>query len=167
MKLAIKQPEESAPAPLRPAPQTAWRELGWFGFLIAIVGLIDLGVNWYPVRFGSPEWEFGTIATSIGSLPLLTMGLAAVLASFLARGTRWGILTLGAVLLVLGVVVIALLAVFALDVPLALKASARSPAALALRKTIVRTGLLGLAFSLGYLAAGISCIVSTKRRIGL
>lgn len=167
MKLAIKEPEVGATPPLRPAPRTAWRELGWFGLLIAVVGLVDLGVNWYPIRFGSPEWEFGTIATSIGSLPLITMGLAALLASFLARGRRWGILTMGAVLLVLGVAVLALLAVFALDVPLALKASARSPAALVLRKTIVRTALLGLAFCLGYLAAGIGSIVSTKRRIGL
>ncbi len=150
-----------------PAPRTAWRELGWFGLLIAIVGLIDLAVNWYPVRFGSPEWEFGTIAGTMGSLPLMTIGLAALLASLLARGRRWGVMTTAVVLLVLGAALVALMAIFALDVPLALKAAAHSPAGPALRKTIIRTGLLGLVFSLGYLAAGVGSVVSTKRRVTL
>jgi len=163
MKLAIKEPE-IGPAPVRPAPQTAWRAIGWFGLLLGVVGLGDILVNWYPLGLGSPEWEFGTIGTTLGQLPLLTMGVAALLASFLARGTRWGVMTMGIVLLVLALAVLALYTVFLLDVPLALKATARSPVGLGIRRGIARASVMAVGFSVGYLAAAVVSLRSLRRR---
>ncbi len=68
--------------------ERAWGLLGWFGLLLALVGLGDALSSWYPLAPQSPEWEFGTIATTFGALPLMTMGMAARAASFVARGVR-------------------------------------------------------------------------------
>src|SRR5688500_7396536 len=76
----------AAPVELRQDPIRAWGWLGWFGGVITLVAAGDLALAWYPFRVGVPEWEFGTIAASFAGLPLLTMGLAALLGSMLARG---------------------------------------------------------------------------------
>lgn len=127
--------------------------VGWFGLLLALIGLGDALINWYPLATQSPEWEFGTIATTFGSLPLMTMGLAAVLASFFARGIRWGLITMAVTLLLLGLLVIGLFLLFVTDVPLALRATSRTLARVAIRRGIARTAILGVGFSVGYLAA--------------
>lgn len=151
-------------APLRASSATAWQAIGWFGLLLGLIGLADALINWYPLAWRSAEWEFATIATTFGALPLVTMGLAALLGSFLARGVRWGVVTMAVVLLLTGLVVFALLGLFALDVPLALKASAGSPASLAIRRGVARTAVLGLGFGMGYLAAAIISFRSLRRR---
>jgi hypothetical protein len=144
------------------APKTAWRALAWFGLLLALIGLADVALRWYPLGVGSPEWEFATISGSLGSLPLATMGLAAMLASFLARGVRAGIITLAIVLLVLALLVGAAYTLFVLDIPLALRAPA--PASLAVRQAIARTSVMGLGFGVGYLAAAIAAFRFISRR---
>ncbi len=166
MKLAIKQPEAAAPVAVRPAPQTAWRAIGWFGLLLAVVGLGNILVDWYPLGLGSPEWEFATIGTSLGQLPLLTMGVAALLASYLARGIRWGVVSMSIVLLVLGLTVLALYFVFLLDVPLALRSTASAAAGMRLpvRRGIARASIMAVGFSVGYLAAAVISLRSLRRR---
>lgn len=122
--------------------------------LLAVSGVCDLALHWYPLAFRSPEWEFGTVATSVASLPLPTIGLAGILGSFLARGIRWGVVTTATVLLVLGVAVLAAYLLFLLDVPLALRA-ATGAAALPLKKAMVRTTVMGLGFGVGYIVAAV------------
>jgi len=132
------------------APQTAWRALGRVGLLLAIIGGIDIVLHWYPSHFKSPEWEFGTVATTFASLPLVTMGLVAALASALARGVRGGISVMAVVLTVMSVLSLGMLLLFASDVPLALRAVRQpgvQPGALTeMEKTIIRAGLMGLGF---------------------
>ncbi len=151
----LMQDSASKAPPILGSTARSWSIFGWFGLLLALIGLGDALVNWYPLAFQSPEWEFGTIATTFGSLPLLTMGLAALAASFVARGVGWGKLTMGIVFLVLGLLVIGLLGVFATDVPLALRATVRTPGALAIRRGIIRTSILGGGFGVGYLAGAV------------
>lgn len=155
--------------PLEPisvaAPATAWKALGWFGLLLAVIGLADVVMHWFPPAFHSPEWEFATVAMSLGSLPLLTMGLAAMLGSVLARGSRPGILAVSIVLLLLAVAVAAAYGLFLMDVPLALRAS-KSPAGLTIRKAIVRTSVMGIGFGAGYLIAAIASLRYLFRRVG-
>ena len=52
----------------------AWRAVGWFGVVFAGIGLADSGLHWYPLAFGSPEWEFSAVSMSFGALPLVTLG---------------------------------------------------------------------------------------------
>ena len=46
-----------------------------------VAGLGDFVIAWIPLRLGSPEWEFGTVASTLAGLPLATMGLAGLLGS--------------------------------------------------------------------------------------
>ncbi len=163
-RILIKEEERRASS-LRPSTPTAWRVIGWFGLVLAVIGLADALVNWFPLAFGSPEWEFGTISATFGSLPLVTMGLAGLLGSMLARGSRAGVLAVGLFVLVVGVVVLGLYALFLTDVPMALRATAGKLGGLPIRRGIVRTSILGVGFGVGYLAAAMMSLLSLWRRV--
>jgi len=134
------------------APQTAWRLFGWFGLLLVVVGGSDILSQWYPPAFHSAEWEFGTAAVTIASLPLLTIGMTILLASFLSRAKREGVVAMGVAFLCLFLAVGAALVLFALDIPLALR-SPPGPALTAIKKAIVRTAVMGFSYEIAYLAA--------------
>lgn len=34
-----------------------WRWLAWFGLVLALMGLRDFVLPWYPLAFGRPKWE--------------------------------------------------------------------------------------------------------------
>lgn len=163
MKVTLPEPQTKRPD-VRPSADTAWKAIGWFGLLLAVIGLGDVLVNWYPLGLGSPEWEFATIGASFGLLPVVTMGLAALLGSFLARGVRWGIVTMVVVLILFAIALLGAYVVFLTDVPLALRASARTAVAVGVRRGIARTSLMGIGFSVGYLAAAMFSLRSLKRR---
>jgi hypothetical protein len=146
------------------APRTAWRLFAWFGLVLALVGFVDVALQWYPLAFQSPEWEFGTVSVSIASLPLLTIGSTILLASFLARGVRSGVVTMSVVFTFLALGVAFCLFVFLTDVPLALRAG-RGPEALTLKKSIVRTTVMGLTFGAGYLIAAVTSFRYLLRRV--
>lgn len=136
------------------APKTAWRLFGWFGILLVVLGGSDVLSQWYPTAFQSREWEFGTAAVTIASLPLLTIGAVILLASLLARGKRGAVTGMGVFFLILFTGVAAVLALFALDVPLALHAPAGGPLT-AVKKAIVRTAIMGGSCEVAYLAAAV------------
>jgi hypothetical protein len=136
------------------APKTAWRLFGWFGVLLVVLGGSDVLSQWFPTAFQSREWEFGTAAVTIASLPLLTIGAVILLGSFLARGKRGSVTAMGVLFLFLFIAVAAILALFALDVPLALHAPPGGPGT-AVRKAIVRTAIMGGSYEVAYLAAAI------------
>ena len=140
---------------------SAWRWVGWFGLVLAVAGLGDFFLTWFPLQFGSPEWEFGTIAAAFSGLPLVTMGFAAMLGAASARRIRWQLTGMGATLTALGVVLIGALVVFLLVVPVAL-AAVEGPARLGVIKAIVRTTMLGVLFSATYLVAGIGALRQAK-----
>ena len=58
------------------------------GAAFAIVGLVDLALLWFPLRFGSPAWEFGTLSRTFDSLPMTGLGMAFV-AFGLVRHPEW------------------------------------------------------------------------------
>ncbi len=71
-------------------------------------------------------------------------------------------MAMGTVFLVLGVLVFGLLGVFATDVPLALRTTAGSSGALAIRRWILQTTILGGGFGVGYLAGAVLKFRSLK-----
>jgi hypothetical protein len=140
----------------------AWRWIGWLGLALTVVAVGDLLLTWIPLQVGSPEWEFGTIAASFSGLPLVTIGLAALLGSALARGIRWQLTGLAVVLIALALAVVGALIVFVLVVPVALSA-VEGPARTGILKAIVRTALLGLVFSMAYAGAAIGALRQARK----
>src|SRR5436190_22073515 len=85
----VIQADRKALAPIgSTAPLMAWRALGRVGVVLAVVTGVDIVLRWYPLSLRSPEWEFGTVAMTFASLPLVTVGLVAGLASAMARGAK-------------------------------------------------------------------------------
>jgi hypothetical protein len=80
-----------------------------------------------------------------------------------ARGIRWQVRVMGLVLLVWLVWVLGALALFLLDVPVAL-GSVEGPARLGIIKAIAKTMLLGVAFTVAYLVAGIGAVRHSRTR---
>lgn len=66
-----------------------WSILALAGAVFLLIGIVDIALAWLPLRFGDPEWEFGTISTTINNLPVPAIGLALFLASAVAADHRW------------------------------------------------------------------------------
>ncbi len=139
--ILINEPPPAVTRSLAEAPESAWKYLGWTGILFAVVGLSDIGIAWYPIKFGTPEWEFGIASTTMENLPLTIVGLSLVFASGVARGRRRVVLALTVVLAILALAVLALGIMFALDVPLALRAVPNEPAHSLLQRGMLKTAI--------------------------
>lgn len=159
----ILMDQRGKPTPLMPAdPHNAWRMVGWFGLLLFVAGFGDFILAFVPTAFGSPEWEFGTIASVFAGLPLTTIGLACVLASGLARGKRNLVLATGLLLLLLSLAILVLLVVFLTDVPVAIK-TVQGEVLLGIKKAVMKTVMLGVLFGVAYLYAAFRALRSVRR----
>ena len=116
-----------------------WRVVGAVGAALALLGGLDLVLLFVPARFGNVEWEFASISAGLNGLPVLTMGLALVTASGLARGSR--LLTRGGAVLLggLGLVIVGLALVYALTLPIALGSTDDPVAVVTIRKSVAKT----------------------------
>lgn len=137
--------------------------MGWFGLLLAFAGLGDLVIAWVPLRFGSPEWEFGTIVATFAGLPLVTVGFAAMLGSALARGVRWQVRTLAWVVLVSGMFLAAAYALFLTVMPIAIR-GAPEGVSIGVTKAVAKTSLLAVGFVTAYLVAGAQALRKLRSR---
>jgi hypothetical protein len=63
---------------LRDASATAATLALAVGATFTVVGLVDLGLLWYPVRLGNAPWEFGTLSATFDNLPMTALGVALV-----------------------------------------------------------------------------------------
>ena len=140
-----------------PDTQQAWRWIGWYALVLAIAGIGDWILTLIPLRFGTPEWEFGTIAQLFSGLPLVTMGLAGLLGSAVARGSRWQVVTVSWIVLTFATLMFGALIVFLLDVPLALRL-ATGIARVGIMKAIAKTTLLGTLFIIAYVVGAIGAL---------
>ena len=151
------------------APQTAWRALGRVGLLLAVMASVDILLRWYPTSFRSPEWEFGTVAMTFASLPVVTVGLVAGLASAMARGERGGVAVLAGIFCLVSVILVACLLLFASDVPVALSALKNNnvpiEGARELKRTIARSVVMGVGFAVIYVYGSVVSIRYLLRRI--
>lgn len=153
----VMSPADTRRPMLRPDADQAWRWIGWFSLALAAAGLGDWIIAWVPLRLGTPEWEFGTIVSSFAGLPLVTMGFAGLFGSAAARGIRWQLRLVGAIVLVWAVMIVAALLVFLLDVPLALQ-SVQGAAQMGIIKATVKTAMLGVLFTTVYVVIAIGAL---------
>ena len=150
-------PEPSQARLLAPDVATAWRWIGWFSLVFVLAGAADWVLAWIPLRLGNTEWEFATIVSTFSGLPLVTLGFAGLLGSAVARGVRWQLIVLGSVVLLWGLMLVGALLVFLLDVPIALRA-VQGPAHLGIMKATAKTVTLGVLFSVVYLVMGVQAL---------
>lgn len=140
---------------LAPAPDKGWRLLGTLGVVFAVVAAADLALAWYPAAFGNPEWEFGTVTSVMGGLPLVAMGLALWFGAAVARGKRGSLRLVSVVLLLLSLVLLAALALYLRRVPGALAGVTDPVIRSGLREAIAKTVLQGLLFPAAFVWMGI------------
>jgi hypothetical protein len=77
---------------LRDADSTVANTILAVGAAFTIVGLVDLALLWYPLRFGNVAWEFGTLNTTFDELPMTALGVALVTLGLIAHprlGGMW------------------------------------------------------------------------------
>ncbi len=125
--------------------------------VLFLAGLSDWIIAWIPFRLGTLEWEFGTITATLAGLPLVTIGLAGVLASAVARGKKWQIVATASVVLLFAFLILAALAIFLLDVPVALQSVEGVPR-LGIKKAIAKNLSLGVLFVIAYLWGGFAAL---------
>ena len=102
-------------------PEVLWSLVAGLGITLALVGWIDLGLLWYPLNLGSPEWEFGTISAHFDSMPLGTIGLTFVAVGAIGRGWRRVAQTVAILSGLVAAFLVGAYVIYLLDVPLALK----------------------------------------------
>lgn len=158
--LRERLPEERRPVL---GEDSAWRWIGWFGVTMSIAGLGDLVLAWYPAAFGDPGWEFTTVTQSFAGLPLVALGMFALLASGMARGVRWLTVAVAVLMGVLGIGIVAALALFLTDVPIGLQVSTGG-ARTGILKATAKTVGLGVMFGFAFLWAAGSALRVTLRR---
>lgn len=130
------------------------------GGALAVAGFFDLTLAWFPFGFGNPEWEFGTVTATLNALPLPTVGLVLVLVSARERGQLIQSRVIGALFAALALLIILAAVLYALDVPLALRAVQNPLAREGLVKAIIKAAGLVVVYTVVF-----SCIaVSAWRR---
>jgi hypothetical protein len=132
--------------------EVGWSILGIFGVVFLFAGGIDLALLWYPARLGVPEFEFVTISQFVAGLPVLTTGLVALALVALGTENRRLRLGVGAGVVLMLVLLFALLVLYVLTVPVALKAQLNPDIRTGVKKSILKTTVQFLTYGLGYFA---------------
>ena len=131
-------------------PEAAWRIVSLLGLGFVIVGTLDLGLAWIPLGLGSPEWEFGTIASTLNGLPVLTMGIALLVASAFV-GSQVRTLRALAVAAALLTALLVLCGVLFLTVaPVALRGAPNAVVQSNVMKVVIKGGVLLLVYPILY-----------------
>jgi hypothetical protein len=125
------------------------------GLALAVIGTTDVALLWMPPQFGNAEWEFATISSTLESLSLAALGYGLMTAGSMIRHGKATLYVLAAIFFLLTFLVLGAAALFALDVPLALRGA---PPQLKgqIMQHFLKTGLLTVAYlflfgSLGWL----------------
>ena len=126
----------------------AWSVLRWAGVLFVVVAGMDLALAWYPFLLGQPEWEFGTITSTLAGMPVLIIGLTLVFAASIAeRRPRWTRF-IAALFVVLALLLLGLTAIYLTNVPIALQSVADPLVRLGLKKAMVKSIAEGVMYPL-------------------
>src|SRR4051812_23372089 len=87
----MKEPVVSAQGSDRIAAEQADSASGWkylfvVGIAVAVVGVIDLAMLFFPAQWASLDWEFGTLSAVVQGMPLVTLGIGMMCAAAVANG---------------------------------------------------------------------------------
>jgi hypothetical protein len=136
-----------------PTPKV-WGVLLALGLALAVVGAVDVALLWFPARWASVDWEFGTVSATIEGMPLVTLGLGLLTASVLARGSRTGAVVVAVVLFLFALFSVVMLVILALDLPVVMRA-VDPQLRPTLNKAILKSGIMGVVYVVLYTIIGI------------
>lgn len=132
-----------------PDPDRSWIACIGGGAALALAGWTDAALLWYPLGFGTPEWEFATTSTFFDALPLGTIGLTALAIGAMSRGSPRLLRVLSFLFPALAIAFVAVLGLFLLN---AVVAWNRVDPALKvmLDRAVLKTSVLGLTYIVLY-----------------
>lgn len=159
------QPEERERTPIEMASASLWPVLGGAGLAVMVVGWVDLTLLWFPLNFGSPDWEFGTVAAHLDGMPLGTVGLTLLIAASIAQGWRRATRLLAAWCLFVTLWLVVITVVYVLNLPLALETTSQQAASSALGKAILKAGAFAATYMVLY--AWLTWFLWRLTRLGL
>jgi hypothetical protein len=144
---------------LSSAYMDGWRLLGWLGLVFFVMSAIDILLGWYPLRIGSPEWEFGIISATMSTLSIPTLGLYLVLCSAISRERPLVAKVVGIGMIVIGVSLLGMAILYLTTVPLALKSVATNDAAaFTMKKAILKWVILFVGYETMYFMGAVTGI---------
>jgi|GEM_PF-587382 len=169
-------PSTASPKVVRAADQSVGRKqrsdtglplmiLGAVGAALLCVGGADVALTWYPLNFGSVEWEFATITATMNAHPTVVLGLAALLAWAGWTGRRRLTQLFGGTAILWAVVLLGIAVLWALTLPLALDATDNPIVRTGLRKAVARTAVQFLVYVPLLMLIGIRSL-AYARKIG-
>lgn len=133
--------------------EAALKFAAWAGLLLALIGLFDLALVWYPLGLGDTARQFATLATVPTAFPTVALGLvggAIAAGAAVTGGAARGFLLLGNA--VVGLAVLALTVWFIVvyrEAAVGMEPMVLSGA----RKALARALVFGLAFGALHLGA--------------
>lgn len=147
--------ETAARASLPLAPEVGWSLLALVGTVFLVVGLTDLGLAWIPARIGNADWEFGTVSRTYENLPLTTLGLALLLGAAAARGSRWLLVIVSIVCLLVAAGLLFAGVLYASNIPLALRTVTDPVPRSGLKRALVKGAVQGTLYPLVFFIIGV------------
>lgn len=143
--------EAARSAPVVSAPNLAEAvipPLTAFGLVLSSVGVVDLGLAWFPLRFGVGEWEFGVASRTFDSLALGTTGFVFLVVAAAARYSAPALRVLGVLSVLMTVALASVITLYALNAPVALQFVDEGTRALLLRAMFRTSAFAGLYITL-------------------
>ena len=137
-KVLIKEPRGGAPKKAAPDLMAGWSLLWVVGWTFLIIGMLNVILIWIPLQLGNPEYEFGSAANALDSMPLPTMGLVFIFASARSQAREVGALVAQVVAVLLILLVLVMGTLYWLNVPTALKAVQQPAIQFGLKKSILK-----------------------------
>lgn len=127
-----------------------WNVILVIGVLFAVVGGVDVALVWFPASFGVAEFEFASVATSLNSMPVVTMGLGLVVAASRALEARKFAWVAVVMIAAVGLLVVVSAVLFALTVPLALQAEVEPVVMIGIKKQAAKSTVQIVAYGIAY-----------------
>jgi hypothetical protein len=156
-----RRPKAHSADPVRSA-DSARGVLAATGAVLAIVGWVDWALLWVPLRFGTVEWEFGTISASFDALPLATIGSAVFIAAALNGGWRRTLIVAGVVMPLFATGFLLVIGVYLLDIPVLLRDAGEAIRPVLL-KAVAKTSLYAVLYTITYAWLALTCWQAVRR----
>jgi hypothetical protein len=136
-----------------------WGVMASLGGAFAVVSLVDVGLTFVPLGFGSAEWEFATATAVMNNLPLALVGIGLLVVAGMGRGWQMLVSLAGLLAGVLTILVLLLAVLFVKNVGAASASVVEPLPKQGMTESIIRTAVQLVA----YLAALVWLIVRARK----
>lgn len=136
--------------------------LGALGASFWIVGLVDLGLLWYPLNFEQTAWEFATLSRTLDSVPMSGLGLGLLTFAVVSHpepGSGW-VRSLSVLFVLAAVAFVAMGLLYATAVPEVLQGTAPQNIA-SVHKAVVKNALEAVVYTVVFGWVGVRLWRST------